>query len=84
MTINVSLPALKNAKALVVGITNEHSNAYGCPALFRAQGAIGELADIMDSDSYARISPRPMRGGYRSKRYLSTAASTLWPKHGAR
>ena len=39
MTINVSLPALKNAKALVVGITNEHSNVYGCPALFRAQGA---------------------------------------------
>jgi enoyl-[acyl-carrier protein] reductase I len=35
-------PVLAGAKALVVGIANEHSIAYGCAAAFRALGA--ELA----------------------------------------
>ncbi len=39
MTTNVPRPALKDAKALVVGVANEHSIAYGCAAAFRELGA---------------------------------------------
>jgi enoyl-[acyl-carrier protein] reductase I len=39
MTTNVSRPVLKGTKALVVGIANEHSIAYGCAAAFRELGA---------------------------------------------
>jgi len=39
MTMKVPSPALKGSKALVVGIANEHSIAYGCAAAFRALGA---------------------------------------------
>jgi enoyl-[acyl-carrier protein] reductase I len=39
MTTNIPRPVLKNAKALVVGIANEHSIAYGCAAAFRELGA---------------------------------------------
>jgi enoyl-[acyl-carrier protein] reductase I len=39
MTIEVPKPALAGAKALVVGIANEHSIAYGCARAFRELGA---------------------------------------------
>jgi enoyl-[acyl-carrier protein] reductase I len=39
MTTKVPSPVLKGSKALVVGIANEHSIAYGCAAAFRALGA---------------------------------------------
>jgi enoyl-[acyl-carrier protein] reductase I len=42
MTVEVPRPVLKGSKALVVGIANEHSIAYGCAAAFRELGA--ELA----------------------------------------
>jgi enoyl-[acyl-carrier protein] reductase I len=42
MKIDVPRPVLKNKKALVVGIANEHSIAYGCAKAFREVGA--ELA----------------------------------------
>ncbi|MFZ1955086.1 MAG: enoyl-ACP reductase FabI [Desulfobacterales bacterium] len=42
MKIEVPRPVLKNKKALVVGIANEHSIAYGCARAFREMGA--ELA----------------------------------------
>ena len=42
MKIEVPRPVLKNKKALVVGIANEHSIAYGCAKAFREMGA--ELA----------------------------------------
>ncbi|MGA8282110.1 MAG: SDR family oxidoreductase, partial [Desulfobacterales bacterium] len=42
MKIEVPRPVLKNKKALVVGIANEHSIAYGCAKAFREVGA--ELA----------------------------------------
>jgi enoyl-[acyl-carrier protein] reductase I len=35
MTVEVPRPALKGSKALVVGIANEHSIAYGCAKAFR-------------------------------------------------
>ena len=35
----VAQPALKGAKALIVGIANEHSIAYGCAKAFREFGA---------------------------------------------
>ncbi len=38
MTVKVPSPALKGAKALVTGIANEHSIAYGCAAAFRDVG----------------------------------------------
>ena len=39
MTIDVPRPVLKGAKALVVGVANEHSIAYGCARAFRELGA---------------------------------------------
>jgi enoyl-[acyl-carrier protein] reductase I len=42
MSIEIPRPILKGAKALVTGIANEHSIAYGCAKAFRELGA--ELA----------------------------------------
>jgi enoyl-[acyl-carrier protein] reductase I len=42
MTIEIPRPILKGAKALVTGIANEHSIAYGCAKAFHEMGA--ELA----------------------------------------
>ncbi len=42
MTVDVQRPVLAGRKALVVGIANEHSIAYGCASAFRELGA--ELA----------------------------------------
>ena len=42
MTIDIPRPILKGKKALVAGIANEHSIAYGCAKAFRELGA--ELA----------------------------------------
>ena len=39
MTVEIPRPPLKGSKALVVGIANEHSIAYGCAAAFRELGA---------------------------------------------
>ena len=39
MTIDVPRPILKASKALVIGIANEHSIAYGCAKAFRELGA---------------------------------------------
>ena len=42
MTIDIPRPVLNGRKALVIGIANEHSIAYGCAKAFRELGA--ELA----------------------------------------
>jgi enoyl-[acyl-carrier protein] reductase I len=42
MTVQVTRPVLAGRKALVVGVANEHSIAYGCAKAFRELGA--ELA----------------------------------------
>jgi enoyl-[acyl-carrier protein] reductase I len=39
MTIDIPRPALKGKKALVIGIANEHSIAYGCAKAFHELGA---------------------------------------------
>ena len=39
MTVEIPRPVLKGAKALVVGVANEHSIAYGCAKAFRELGA---------------------------------------------
>ena len=39
MTINIPRPILKGSKALVIGIANQHSIAYGCAKAFRELGA---------------------------------------------
>lgn len=39
MSITVSRPALKDAKALVVGVANQNSIAYGCAKAFHELGA---------------------------------------------
>jgi enoyl-[acyl-carrier protein] reductase I len=39
MTIEIPRPILKGARALVTGIANEHSIAYGCAKAFREMGA---------------------------------------------
>jgi enoyl-[acyl-carrier protein] reductase I len=39
MSIEVPRPILKGRKALVAGIANEHSIAYGCAKAFRELGS---------------------------------------------
>jgi len=39
MTIDIPRPILKGRKALVIGVANEHSIAYGCAKAFRELGA---------------------------------------------
>ena len=39
MALDIPRPVLKGKKALVVGIANEHSIAYGCAAAFHELGA---------------------------------------------
>src|SRR4029077_11247681 len=39
MSIEIPSPVLKNKKALVIGIANEYSIAYGCAKAFRELGA---------------------------------------------
>jgi enoyl-[acyl-carrier protein] reductase I len=39
MTIEIPRPVLKGSKALVVGVANQHSIAYGCAKAFRELGA---------------------------------------------
>jgi enoyl-[acyl-carrier protein] reductase I len=39
MTVEIPRPALKGRKALVVGVANEHSIAYGCAKAFHELGA---------------------------------------------
>jgi enoyl-[acyl-carrier protein] reductase I len=39
VTVEASRPVLRGTKALVVGIANEHSIAYGCARAFRELGA---------------------------------------------
>ena len=39
MTLEIPRPVLKGSRALVVGIANEHSIAYGCAKAFRELGA---------------------------------------------
>jgi enoyl-[acyl-carrier protein] reductase I len=39
MSIEIPRPVLKGSKALVIGVANEHSIAYGCAKAFRELGA---------------------------------------------
>ena len=39
MAVDIPRPVLKSHKALVIGIANEHSIAYGCAKAFRELGA---------------------------------------------
>jgi enoyl-[acyl-carrier protein] reductase I len=39
MSVEIPRPVLKGSKALVVGVANEHSIAYGCARAFRELGA---------------------------------------------
>ncbi len=39
MSVEITDPVLKGKKALVVGIANEHSIAYGCAKAFHELGA---------------------------------------------
>src|SRR5215470_6454966 len=48
MTITVPRPALSGSKALVVGVANEHSIAYGCAKAFRELGADLALTYLND------------------------------------
>ena len=39
MSVEVQRPAIKGDRALVIGVANEHSIAYGCAKAFRELGA---------------------------------------------
>ena len=48
MTVHVPRPILKDAKALVIGVANQHSIAYGCAKAFQELGADLALTYLND------------------------------------
>src|ERR1700761_8517210 len=60
MTQDASRPILKDMKALVTGIANEHSIAYGCAKAFRELGA--DLAITYLNDKAKRFVEPLARG----------------------
>jgi enoyl-[acyl-carrier protein] reductase I len=60
MSVNVPRPVLAGRKALVVGVANEHSIAYGCAKAFRELGA--DLAITCLNDK-ARPYVEPLASG---------------------
>ena len=73
MTMNVSTPPLKGMKALVTGIANEHSIAYGCAKAFRELGA--DLA-ITYADDKARPHVEPLARDLDAPIFLPLNASS--------
>jgi enoyl-[acyl-carrier protein] reductase I len=56
MTVEIPRPVLKGKKALVVGVANQHSIAYGCAKAFRELGA--DLAiTYLNEKSKAYVEP---------------------------
>ncbi|SAK77800.1 enoyl-(acyl carrier protein) reductase [Caballeronia pedi] len=72
MTVNVPQPVLKGAKALVTGIANEHSIAYGCAKAFRELGA--DLA-ITHADEKARPYVEPLAQALEAPIFMPLDAS---------
>jgi enoyl-[acyl-carrier protein] reductase I len=72
MTLNVPQPVLKGAKALVTGIANEHSIAYGCAKAFRELGA--DLA-ITHADEKARPYVEPLARALEAPIFMPLDAS---------
>ena len=66
MTDDTPRQVLKGTKALVVGIANEHSIAYGCAKAFRELGAdlaityLNEKAQAATSSRWRRSSSAPL------------------------
>ncbi|KXU86873.1 enoyl-ACP reductase [Caballeronia megalochromosomata] len=73
MTLNVPQPVLKGAKALVTGIANEHSIAYGCAKAFRELGA--DLA-ITYADEKARPYVEPLAKDLEAPIFMPLNASS--------
>jgi enoyl-[acyl-carrier protein] reductase I len=73
MTVTVPRPVLEGCKALVIGIANEHSIAYGCAKAFRELGA--ELA-ITYLNEKARQYVEPLARELRAPLFLALDVST--------
>ena len=73
MTTNIPHPALKDSKALVVGIANEHSIAYGCAAAFRELGADVAITYLNEK---ARPHVEPVARKLEAKIFLPLDVST--------
>ncbi|SAL36797.1 enoyl-(acyl carrier protein) reductase [Caballeronia arvi] len=72
MMEHVPAPVLKGAKALVTGIANEHSIAYGCAKAFRELGA--DLA-ITYADDKARPYVEPVAEALEARIFMPLNAS---------
>jgi enoyl-[acyl-carrier-protein] reductase (NADH) len=86
MTVEIPRPLLKGAKALVAGIANDQSIAYGCARAFRELGA--ELA-LTYLNEKTRTYVEPLAHALatpisRAKRSTSMVASTSWRDEGLR
>ncbi|REG49788.1 enoyl-[acyl-carrier-protein] reductase [NADH] [Paraburkholderia sp. BL6669N2] len=73
MSLDHPQPVLQGAKALVTGIANEHSIAYGCAKAFRELGA--ELA-ITYADEKAKPHVEPLATGLNAPIFMPLDASS--------
>jgi hypothetical protein len=62
MTVEVSRPVLKDMKALVVGIANEHFIAYGCARAFREPTGVASKY-VLPMLKTAPICTKPLAAG---------------------
>jgi enoyl-[acyl-carrier-protein] reductase (NADH) len=82
MTVEIPRPLLKGAKALVAGIANDQSIAYGCARAFRELGAELALTYLNEKTrTYVEPLATPI---FRAKRSTSMVASTSWRDEGLR
>ena len=73
MTATVHRPVLLGQRALVVGVANEHSIAYGCARAFRELGA--ELAITYLNDR-ARPHVKPLADALQASVFMPLDVST--------
>ena len=72
MNTDVTRPVLTNKKALVVGIANDHSIAYGCAKAFREVGA--ELAiTYLNEKAKPYVEPLANENGFPLRHSIAAA-----------
>jgi hypothetical protein len=83
MSIDIPRPILAGRKALVCGIANEHSIAYGCAKAFRELGADLAITYLNESQSYVEPVARELQAPIFTPDVRNPASSTPVRAHRA-
>jgi len=83
MTLQVPQPVLSGSKALVVGIANENSIAWGCAKAFRELGA-DVAVTYLNEKSLPYVQPPCGRNGVAAFPALDVSAPEQWKQYSRR